>query len=69
MHRSSSSLWNVSLGFCSITKKIEHVCCAYLSSYHEEAIKALYELAEELPAFCLPHQDAGIEVLFSATQQ
>ena len=33
---------------------------AYLSSYHEEAIKALYELAYELPAICLPHQDEGV---------
>ena len=30
---------------------------AYLPSYHEKAINALYELAEELPAICLPHQD------------
>ena len=33
---------------------------AYLSSYHEKAINALYELAKELPAICLPHQDGGI---------
>ena len=33
---------------------------AYLSSYHEKAINALYELAEELPAICPPHQDGGI---------
>ena len=33
---------------------------AYLSSYHVKAINALYELAEELPAICLPHQDGGI---------
>ena len=33
---------------------------AYLSSYHEKAINALYELAEVLPAICLPHQDGGI---------
>ena len=32
----------------------------YLSSYHEKAINALYELAYELPAICLPHQDGGI---------
>ena len=30
---------------------------AYLSSYRE---KALYELAEELPAICQQHQDGGI---------
>ena len=36
---------------------------AYLSSYHEKAINALYELAEELPAICLPHQ-----VLFPTAQ-
>ena len=30
---------------------------AYLSSYHEKALNALYELAEELPATCLPHHD------------
>ena len=35
---------------------------AYLSSYHEKAINALYELALELPAICLPHQNAGILV-------
>ena len=28
---------------------------AYLSSYHDKAINALYELAKELPAICLPH--------------
>ena len=33
---------------------------ADLSSYHETAINALYELASELPAICLPHQDGGI---------
>ena len=33
---------------------------AYLSSYHDKAINALYELAKELPAICLPHQDGGI---------
>ena len=33
---------------------------AYLSSYHEKAINALYELACELPAICLPHQDGEI---------
>ena len=34
---------------------------AYLSSYHEKAINALYELAKEnLPAICLSHQDEGI---------
>ena len=27
---------------------------AYLSSYHEKAINALFELAQELPAICLP---------------
>ena len=33
---------------------------AYLSFYHEKAINVLFELAEELPAICLPHQDGGI---------
>ena len=33
---------------------------AYLSSYHEKAINALYELAYELPTICLPHRDGGI---------
>ena len=33
---------------------------AYLSSYHEKAINALYELAYELAAICLLHQDGGI---------
>ena len=33
---------------------------AYLSSNHEKAINALYELALELPAICLPHQVGGI---------
>ena len=33
---------------------------AYLFSYHEKAINALYELAYELPAICLPQQDGGI---------
>ena len=33
---------------------------AYLSSYREKAIKALYEFAEELPAICQQHQDGGI---------
>ena len=33
---------------------------AYLSSYHEKAVNALYELAEELPAICQQHQDGGI---------
>ena len=33
---------------------------AYLSSHHEKAINALYELAQELPAICLPHQNGGI---------
>ena len=32
----------------------------YLSSYHEKAINALYELAQELPAICLPHQHGVI---------
>ena len=32
---------------------------AYLSSYHERAINALYELAEELPGICLPHNKMG----------
>ena len=32
----------------------------YLFSCHEKAIIALYELAEELPAICLQHQDGGI---------
>ena len=34
---------------------------AYLSFYHEKAINALCELAEELPVICLPHQDGGID--------
>ena len=33
---------------------------AYLSSYHEKAIKALYELAQELPTISRPHQNGGI---------
>ena len=33
---------------------------AYLPSYYEKAINALYKLAWELPAVCLPHQDGGI---------
>ena len=33
------------------------ILVAYLSSYHEKVINALYELAWELPAICLPHQD------------
>ena len=33
---------------------------AYLSSYHEKAINALHELAKELPANCLSHQDGVI---------
>ena len=33
---------------------------AYLSSYHEKAINALYELAEELQAIRQQHQDGGI---------
>ena len=32
---------------------------AHLSSYHEKAINPPHELAEELPAICLPHQDGG----------
>ena len=40
--------------------KIFFYLVAYLSSYHEKAINALYELAQELPAICLPHQDGGI---------
>ena len=33
---------------------------AYLSPYHEKAISAVYALAYELPAICLPHQDGVI---------
>ena len=33
---------------------------AYLFYYHVKAINALYELAEELPAICQPHQDGGM---------
>ena len=29
---------------------------AYLSFYHEKTINALYELAQELPAICLPNK-------------
>ena len=39
---------------------IYFIFVAHLSSYHEKAINALYELAYELPAICLPHQDGGI---------
>ena len=38
----------------------ENELVAYLSSYHEKAIKALYELAYELPVICPPRQDGGI---------
>ena len=40
--------------------KIIFYLVAYLSSYHKKAINALYQLALELPAICLPHQDGGI---------
>ena len=33
---------------------------AYLSSYHEKTINALYKLAYELPTICLPHQHGGL---------
>ena len=44
---------------CACTQLVSQLV-AYLSSYHEKAIKALYELAQELPAICLPHQDGVI---------
>ena len=42
----------------------------HLSSYHEKAINALYELAKELPAICLPHRDGeSCYVPFPTAQQ
>ena len=46
----------------TIPKKVAKFCiffCIFLH-YHEKVINALYELAYELAAICLPHHDGGI---------